>query len=90
MFAWSGFETLDLSNFNTSKVTSMGQMFRQDTKLKTIYVSDLWDTSKVTNSSSMFQLCTSLTGVVPFDYNKIDVTMANYTNGYLTYKKNTN
>lgn len=38
----------------------------------------------------MFQLCTSLTGAVPFDYNKTDVTMANYTNGYLAYKKNTN
>ena len=90
MFAWSGFETLDLSNFNTGKVTNMTQMFRNDSKLKTIYVSDLWDTSNVTNSSGMFQLCTSLTGAVPFDYNKADVTMANYTNGYLTYKKNTN
>ena len=90
MFAWSGFETLDLSNFNTSKVTNMTQMFRNDSKLKTIYVSDLWDTSNVTNSSGMFQLCTSLTGAVPFDYNKTDATMANYTNGYFTYKKNTN
>ena len=90
MFAWSGFETLDLSNFNTSKVTNMTQMFRNDSKLKTIYASDLWDTSNVTNSSGMFQLCTSLTGAVPFDYNKTDATMANYTNGYLTYKKNTN
>ena len=90
MFAWSGFETLDLSNFNTSKVTNMTQMFRNDSKLKTIYISDLWDTSNVTNSSGMFQLCTSLTGAVPFDYNKADATMANYTTGYLTYKKNTN
>lgn len=90
MFAWSGFETLDLSNFNTSKVTNMTQMFRNDSKLKTIYASDLWDTSNVTNSSGMFQLCTSLTGAVPFDITKTDVTMANYTTGYLTYKKNTN
>ena len=34
--------------------------------------------------------CTSLTGAVPFDSTKKDATMANYTTGYLTYKKNTN
>ena len=34
--------------------------------------------------------CTYLTVAVSFDSTKTDVTMANYTNGYLTYKKNTN
>ena len=38
----------------------------------------------------MFQNCKSLTGAVPFDSTKTDATMANYTTGYLTYKKNTN
>ena len=81
---------LDLSSFDTSNVKIMYYMFNRDKGLKTIYVSDLWDTSNVTNSSGMFQLCTSLTGAVPFDNTKTDVSMANYTNGYLTYKKNTN
>ena len=82
--------SLDLSSFNTSNVTSMYQMFNRNSSLKTIYVSDLWDTSKVTNSFDMFFNCASLIGAVPFDSSKRDVSMANYTTGYLTYKKNTN
>ena len=84
---------LDLSNFDTSKVTKTGSpygMFSGCKNLKTIYVSDLWNMSNVTNSVNMFLNCTSLTGAVPFDSTKTDVSMANYTTGYLTYKKNTN
>ena len=84
---------LDLSNFDTSKVTKTGSpygMFYGCKNLKTIYVSDLWNMSNVTNSVNMFLNCTSLTGAVPFDSTKTDVSMANYTTGYLTYKKNTN
>ena len=33
---------------------------------------------------------TYLTVAVSFDNAKTDVSMANYTNGYLTYKKNAN
>ena len=81
---------LDLSNFDTHNVKIMYYMFNMNTNLKTIYVSDKWDTSNVTESIAMFQRCTSLVGAVPFDSSKTDVSMANYTNGYLTYKKNTN
>ena len=84
----SSLTSLDLSSFSTSNVTSMYQMFNRNSSLKTIYVSDLWDTSKVTNSFDMFFNCTSLVGAVPFDSSKRDVTMANYTTGYLTYKSN--
>ena len=80
--------SLDLSSFNTSKVTSMSQMFFLSSKLKTIYVSNLWNTSNVTNSTNMFRSCTSLSGAIPFDSSKTDVSMANYTTGYLTYKSN--
>lgn len=38
----------------------------------------------------MFTFCTSLVGAVPFDSSKTDVSMANCSNGYLTYKENTN
>ena len=84
---------LDLSNFDTSKVTKTGSpygMFYGCSNLKTIYVSDLWNMSSVTASSNMFMNCKSLTGAVPFDSTKTDVSMANYKTGYLTYKKNTN
>ena len=79
---------LDLSSFNTSNVTNMTGMFRGCTNLKTIYVSDLWNTDKVTSSTGMFMNCTSLQGAIPFDSTKTDITMANYTTGYLTYKSN--
>jgi hypothetical protein len=36
----------------------------------------------------MFYDCTSLVGAVPFDKTKTDISMANYTTGYLTYKSN--
>ena len=83
---------LDLSSFDTSNVITTGGNYGMLSylKLKTIYVSELWDMSNVTNSKNMFLGSTSLVGTVPFDSTKTDVSMANYTTGYLTYKKNTN
>ena len=80
--------SLDLSNFNTSKVTNMDYMFSSCTSLKKIYVSDLWNTSSVTNSTQMFSNCTSLVGAASYNSTKVDISMANYTTGYLTYKSN--
>ena len=60
--------------------------------LTTIYVSDLWDVSKVTRqmnmADGMFVGCVSLIGAISYDSSKRDVTYANYTTGYLTYKSN--
>ena len=84
----SNLTVLDLSSFNISNVTNTSQMFMLATKLKTIYVSELWNTSKVTSSTNMFHSCTSLVGAVSYDSSKEDVSMANYTTGYLTYKSN--
>ena len=84
----SSLTSLDLSSFNTSSVTNMTGMFAFCKNIKTIYVSDLWNTSNVTSSSLMFHSCTSLSGAVPFDSTKTDISMANYTTGYLTYKSN--
>ena len=81
-------EKLDLSNFDTNKVTNINYLFFNCSKLKTIYVSNLWSISSVSTSVNMFTSCTSLVGTVPFDSSKTDVSMANYTNGYLTYKSN--
>ena len=88
MFSWcSSLISVDLSSFDTSKVTNMKNMFRNANKLKIIYVSDKWNVSGVTSSNWMFSFCNSLVGAVPYDSSKTDASMANYTNGYLTYKK---
>ena len=84
----SSLVNLNLSSFNTSNVTNMYSMFAFCKNIKTIYVSDLWNTSNVTSSSLMFHSCTSLSGAVSYDNTKKDVSMANYTTGYLTYKSN--
>ena len=81
---------LDLSSLDTSNVTTMYVMFSLCKNLKTIYVSDKWDTSNVTESIAMFKQCTFLVGAVPFDSTKTNISMANYTNGYLTYKASSN
>ena len=79
-------KSLDLSGWDTSGVTDMRYLFRYSNNLTTIYVSDLWDTSSATDSYSVFTDCTSLKGAVSYDSSKTDVSMANYTNGYLTKK----
>ena len=84
----SSLVNLNLSSFNTSNVTNMHSMFAFCKNIKTIYVSDLWNTSNVTSSSFMFHSCTSLSGAVSYDNTKTDISMANYTTGYLTYKSN--
>ena len=84
----SSLVNLNLSSFNTSNVTNMYSMFAFCKNIKTIYVSDLWNTSNVTSSSLMFHFCTSLSGAVSYDNTKTDISMANYTTGYLTYKSN--
>lgn len=53
MFWLSHFTDLDISNFDTSKVTDMSGMFGNNLRLKNVNVSNI-DTSKVTNMSSMF------------------------------------
>ena len=83
----SSLTSLDLSNFDMSNVTDMTNMFRYTDNLKVIYVSDLWNVSGVTSSNNMFTGCSSLKGAVSYDSSKVDASMANYTNGYLTYKK---
>ena len=56
---------LDLTTFDTSNVTEMGQMFTNDTVLKRIYVSNNWDvSSKVAteDGGGVFTNCTNLVG----------------------------
>ena len=89
-FSCGSLTNLDLSNFNTSNVTDMSSMFYNSGSLRKIYVSNSWNVSNVKSSNIMFTFCNSLVGAVPFDSSKTDVSMANCSNGYLTYKENTN
>jgi len=78
--------TLDLSNFDTQNVTDMSGMFYTCPALTTIYASDKFVTTAYKEDKNMFAGCTNLVGAVPYDENKVDGEMANYTTGYFTYK----
>ena len=69
MFLGSQATTLDVSNFDTSNVTNMSYMFYDFTNLKTIYVSNKFNTDKVTSSTNMFSGCTNLVGGAGTKYN---------------------
>ena len=60
MFAAVMATELDLSNYNTSNVTSMYQMFTSSSYLTTLNIKN-WDVSKVTTMQQMFNACTGLT-----------------------------
>ena len=82
----SALKTLDLSSFDTKNVRSMGHMFDGCSTLTTIYTSHKYVTTACNYDFFMFAGCTNLVGAVPYDKNKGDKEMANYTTGYFTYK----
>jgi len=49
--------SLDLSSFDTAKVTPMESMFNGDNNLKAMYASGKWSTLATTSSVSMFYRC---------------------------------
>ncbi len=65
---------LDLSSFDTSKVTDMGGMFFSMTNLTTLNLSN-FDTSKVTNMGSMFYGISNLTTLNLSNFNTSQVTI---------------
>ena len=69
--------TIDLSNFDTSKVTDMTYMFSNSTNLTSLNLSN-FDTSKVTRMSSMFDNLHSLTTLNLSNFNTSQVTDMNY------------
>ena len=79
----SGLTSLDLSCFNTARVTNMVNMFYNTSKLVTIYASNGWSTAAVTSSNGMFLYCTSLVGGMgtTYDENHIDKTYAHIDGG---------
>ena len=64
---------LDLSNFDTSNVVSMNNMFQYNQKLVSINMKGI-DTSKVTNMSYMFYQCRNLKELDLSEFNTSNVT----------------
>ena len=61
-YGCSSLESLDLSSFDTSKVTDMRSMFYGCSRLESVYVSRLFVSDKVAAWSYMFTNCDSLMG----------------------------
>ena len=66
-------ETLDVSNLDTSKVTSMSQMFCYCQSLTSLDVSN-FDTSNVTKMTNMFYECRNLTSLDVSNFDTSSVT----------------
>ena len=79
LFANCSLESINVSGWDTSKVTSMLSMFSSCTGLTSIDLST-WDTSSVTNTMLMFQNCTSL---VSADLRNFD--LSNCTNSMMMF-----
>lgn len=80
MFTSCGVNSLDLSSFNTSNVTSMNGIFTNCINLEKLDVSN-FDTSNVTNMYGMFLHCQSLKLLDLASFNTSNVTtMANMFN----------
>ena len=58
----SSLTSLDLSGWNTAKVTNMSHMFHNCGGLVSIYVGSGWNTDEVSSSGKMFTLCKNLSG----------------------------
>ena len=80
----SSLESIDLTGFDVRKVTDTRSMFAGCSKLKTIYCDDDWST--ITSSEGMFTGCTSLKGVVSYNAEANDASMASPTSGYFMKK----
>ena len=72
--------TLDVSNFNTSKVNNMSNLFYSCTKLTSLDLSN-FNTSKVNNMNNMFNNCQKLTSL---DLSSFDIINVN-TMAYMFY-----
>ena len=67
-------QSLDLSNFNTSNIVFMKQMFAHCYALTSLTLSPSFDTSKVTDMNSMFFNCYALTSLDLSSFDTSNVT----------------
>lgn len=75
MFKATNLVSIDFSNFNTSNVIYMNEMFMDSSKLTTIDISN-FNTSKVTDMGAMFHNCESFTSIniLNFDTSNVQHT----------------
>ena len=76
----SNLTSLDLRNFNTSKVTSMNGMFYGCSNLTSLDLSS-FNTSNVTDMNNMFNNCSGLTSLDLRNFNTSNVTRMNFMFG---------
>lgn len=77
--------TLNVSNFDVTKVTQALSVFQGCTSLKTIYCNHVWNFPSAALTSSMFNNCTNLKGGIAYDSNKITDDYATpKSTGYFT------
>ncbi|MDY2696085.1 MAG: BspA family leucine-rich repeat surface protein [Eubacteriales bacterium] len=76
--------SLDLSNFNTSKVTNMSNMFNSCGSLTSLDLSN-FNTSSVTDMSNMFTDCNELASLDVSNFNTSSVTNMSYMFGSCFY-----
>ncbi len=69
---------LNISNFDTSEVTVIRRMFSGDTALKSLVLSDKFNTAKVKDMTQMFNGCYSLTNLDLSCFNTSNVTTMYY------------
>ena len=69
--------SIDLSNMDTSGMTSMKDMFRKDTSLTNITFGDNFNTANVTSMNGVFWDCNSLTSIDLSSFNTSSVTDMN-------------
>lgn len=83
MFGYMSLTSIDLSSFDTRKVTTFVNMFVNNKSLKTIWVSDYFVTTSADQTKSMFGSCGNLVGGAGtvFDANKATVTYARIDGG---------
>lgn len=93
MFGYMSLTSIDLSSFDTRKVTTFVNMFVNNKSLKTIWASDYFVTTSADQTKSMFGSCGNLVGGAGtvFDADKATVAYARIdggpgTPGYFTAK----
>jgi surface protein len=74
---------LDLTGFNTSNVTNMGNMFNYCSGLVKIYVGDGWNVDNVGDTFNMFYGCNNILGMLgtTYDGDHVDGTYAHIDGG---------
>lgn len=78
-YGLSNCESMVLSNLDTSNSTTMNNMFRNCTKLKTLVLSDKFNTSNVTTMTYMFSGCSAIQSLeLPESFDTTKVTSMGY------------